>query len=190
MLALAEYARDAALREWILAFKHGGRSDLAPVLGGALGVRLAERRAADPGSARALLVPIPLHPRRRFERGYDQARLLAHAAARVEGLEVRALLARTRATLPQGSPFAPERAANVRGAFRLARGATRRLHGREVWLVDDVLTSGATANACAELVCAAGAARARVLVLARAERQRDGRSAAYAVNEREEVHLG
>lgn len=180
VLALAAYAHDAALREWILAFKHGGRHDLAPVLGGALGVRLAEWRAAASSGASALLIPVPLHPRRRFERGYDQARLLAYAAARVEGLAVRALLARTRATLPQGSPFAPARAANVRGAFRLARGAARRVAGREVWLVDDVLTSGATASACAELVLAAGAASARVLVLARAERQRGGWSAERA----------
>lgn len=194
VIALAEYARDDAFREWILAFKHGGRPDLASVLGGALGVRLASVRGAVPADEHALLVPVPLHARRRFERGYDQAWLLARAAARVEGIAVHAVLTRTRATLPQGSPFAPEREANVRGAFRLARGAARRVAGRAVWLVDDVLTSGATASACAELVLAAGAASAHVLVLARAERRRGCSSVEYAAgtdhDERAEVDLG
>ena len=77
VVALGDYRADEALRAWVLALKHGGRRDLAPPLGRALARRL---RAAFGG--RALLVPVPLHPLRRLERGYDQARALARAGGR------------------------------------------------------------------------------------------------------------
>jgi ComF family protein len=167
---LADYRAQPAGREWILAFKHGRRPDLARTLGRALGARLAENRACEMQPP-PLLVPVPLHWLRRFERGYDQALLLARAAAEVEGLEVVRALSRSRSTAVQGSIGAPSRTANVAKAFAPRRTwppASRRILGREVWLVDDVVTSGATASECARALKRLGAARIGVLALARA----------------------
>jgi ComF family protein len=152
----------SGLHDWVLAFKHGGRRDLAPALAALLGERLRER------GARGLLVPVPLHPLRRFERGYDQAALLAEELARRTGLRTVAALRRRRATRPQGSALALSRAANVRGAFRLGPFARRKLAGQELWLVDDVLTSGSTADECARVLLHAGAVSVGVALVARA----------------------
>jgi ComF family protein len=163
-VALADYRAQPSIREWILALKHGGRQDLARTLGRALGARLAELRAE-------ILVPVPLHSLRRLERGYDQALLLARAAAEVADARVVRALRRVRSTAPQGSLGAPPRAANVQGAFASRRTWPRPgrvLAGREVWLVDDVVTSGATADACARALKRLGVARVGVAALARA----------------------
>ncbi|MBL8857676.1 MAG: ComF family protein [Planctomycetes bacterium] len=169
---LLDYGRDPAARAWVLALKHGGRRDLAAPLGVLLGARLELEPASE---LPRVLVPVPLHATRSLERGYDQARLLADAVAGATGLAVVCALARVRATPPQGSGLAPPRAANVRGAFAPARQmflgrerVLRKIRGAEVWLVDDVLTSGATANECARVLKRLGAARVHVLALARA----------------------
>lgn len=169
-IALADYRAQPSAREWILALKHGRRPDLALTLGRALGMRLAAAQRRKEVRA-PILVPVPLHPLRRFERGYDQALLLARAAAEVEGLLVLRALRRARFTAVQGSLGAPSRTANVAGAFRERwtwPRASRRLGGREVWLVDDVVTSGATASECARTLKRLGAARVGVLAVARA----------------------
>lgn len=165
VLALGDY-REPALREHVLALKHGGRRDLAEPLGGLLAALLAARAGGEP--ARAVLVPVPLHRWRRLERGYDQAELLARAAGAAAGVPVARALARARRTAPQGSPGAASRAANVRGAFAARSRAAAALAGREAWLVDDVVTSGATAAECARTLKRAGAAAVGVLALARA----------------------
>lgn len=166
VLALGDYREDLALREWILRLKHGGRADLAHPLGGWLGEHLA-RRVGAPRARGALLVPVPLHPLRRFERGYDQADLLARAAALASGGVTLRILRRTRWTSPQGAIEAPSRSKNVHGAFAIAHGGLE-FTGRAVWLVDDVLTSGATASACARVLREEGAPSVSVLCLARA----------------------
>ncbi len=169
-LVLGDYHAEAGLRAWILALKHGGRRDLAE----ALGRRLAEQAQGGLGGAGlagSLLVPVPLHALRRFERGYDQAWCLARSAARAGGAEAVCGLRRARWTPPQGSPGSRSRRANVHGAFRLRRGAQSRLAGRSVWLVDDVLTSGATASACARALLRGGAREVGVLALARVDLQ-------------------
>jgi len=160
-----DYRASEAGRAWILALKHGGRRDLAAPLGAVLGRRLlaVAARAED-----ALLVPVPLHPLRRLERGYDQALLLARAVGRAVDLDVSRALVRRRSTRVQGAPGSPSRTANVRGAFRLDNSAEPSVAGRAVWLVDDVVTSGATANECARVLRRAGARRVDVLALARA----------------------
>ena len=94
---------------------------LARELGCALGARLVDEKL-DGDTA---LVSVPLHPRRRLERGYDQAALLAAAAAGRTGLTVVRALARVRDTTPQGAPGARSRRANVRGAFRARRRAVQ-----------------------------------------------------------------
>lgn len=157
------------VREWLLAFKHGGRRELAEFFA----QRLHERvTLPEPGCEPPLLVPVPLHRWRHLARGYDQAFLLARALGEVRGWDCARLLKRVRATRPQGSALALSREANVRAAFELRRSLGRSLQamleGRSVWLVDDVLTSGATADECARCLLRAGAARVEVVVVARA----------------------
>lgn len=171
VVAFGSYA--GGLRDWVLALKHRGRRDLAEPLGEALARRWCEReREAEPDApaarARVALVPLPLHPARALERGYDQARLLAAELAEQRGLPLWSALRRVRATPPQGSVLAAPRAANVRGAFALRRLGRARLRGAELWLVDDVLTSGASAAECARVLRGAGARSVRVLCVARA----------------------
>lgn len=163
-LCVGDYGPGEPLRPWLLALKHGGRRDLARPLGQALGARLAE----EVGGREELLVPVPLHPLRRLERGHDQARLLAREAGRAAGCTWRPLLVRRRWTEPQGTPGAGSRRTAVAGAFRPRRGAARVLRGRAVWLVDDVLTSGATLSECARVLRRAGARSVGALVVARA----------------------
>jgi ComF family protein len=164
-LRLGDYHRTAALRDWILQLKHAGRRDLARPLGAAM-ARLLEQEP-DPWRESALVVPVPLHRLRRFERSYDQALLLARAIARAADLRCVRALKRPRYTEPQGAPGHRSRRANVRQTFRAGRAA-RAVEGRSVWLVDDVLTSGATASECARLLRRSGATRVGVIVVARA----------------------
>jgi ComF family protein len=165
-VALGDYREQPALREWVLAFKHGGRADLARPLAEALADAMASAGALDDRSA--LLVPVPLHPRRRVERGYDQAARLATELERTCGLARASALKRSRDTPPQGEPGSSSRQANVRSAFAPRMRCMRLLAGRRAWIVDDVVTSGATAAECARLLRHMGAAEVSVLALARA----------------------
>ena len=116
---------------------------------------------------RAVMVPVPLHRARRRQRGFDQARFLAEQVASRSGLEVEPrALERCVPTLPQGDPRVTNRSQNVAGAFALVCG--RGLEGRRVILVDDVITSGATARSCAEILMQAGAAEVGLLTACRA----------------------
>jgi ComF family protein len=166
LIAGGSYRAPAALREWILAFKHGGRRELARPLAAFLAETWVREGGPPPG---ALLTSVPLHPLRGLERGYDQARLLAEELAEHLGLACVSALRRRRWTPPQGAPGASSRAANVAGAFELVARRAARLAGRSVWLVDDVVTSGATARACAEVLRLAHAREVSVLALARVE---------------------
>jgi ComF family protein len=163
------YARAALLygdlaREAIHAFKFGGRRGLANPLGDLLaGLGLS----ALPGAAPDLLVPVPLHPRRARERGYNQALLLARRLERAWRVPVVAdALVRAVPTLPQADLDAAARRRNVRDAFAVSQ--PERIAGRHVVLVDDVLTTGATAGECARSLYRAGAAAVGVLTVARA----------------------
>ncbi|HEV8411369.1 MAG TPA: phosphoribosyltransferase family protein [Gemmatimonadaceae bacterium] len=129
---------------------------------------MAERMArlgwpTDVIAERAAIVPVPLSPVRERERGFNQAALLADALAARWRIPVwRDALARTRATRTQTRLTPGERSANVRDAFEVPdesslRGARMRVRGRHIVLVDDVLTTGATLNACAATLFAAGA---------------------------------
>jgi ComF family protein len=131
-----------------------------PELGRPLG-----RLIADRGLSRAEVVtPVPLHPRRLRARGFNQAALLALGAS-AAGPRLAHLLVRVRDTPPQTGLGREARRRNVRGAFALARRAEVR--GLRVTLVDDVLTTGATAEACAEVLLAGGAKTVEVLTVAR-----------------------
>ena len=115
----------------------------------------------------ARLVPVPLHPRKRRERGYNQSALLAGELARVAGgsTSVAYLLVRRLDTPTQTAFDRQSRLANLQNAFALAPGATLRSSDRYV-LVDDVFTTGSTVNACARVLRKAGAERVDVATLA------------------------
>lgn len=161
-LVLSDYS-DAALREWILTCKHRGRAELGEVLGRALG-RSARDRDPEPG----LLVPVPLHWLRRLERGHDQAAGIARGLARELRFPLLNALRRVRYTTPQGTPGAVSRRANVHGALCVRRASGARVRDARVWLVDDVLKSGATLSECARVLRAAGARSVGALIVARA----------------------
>jgi len=152
-----------ASKRLLLGFKHGDRTDGAP----AYATWLA--RAGAPLIAEAdLILPVPLHWLRLFRRRYNQSALLAQALARHSGLPVATgLLRRRRNTPPQGHLPRSARRQNVAGAFAVAPDARAQLEGRRLLLIDDVLTTGATAEACAKLLKRQGAAAVDVLVLAR-----------------------
>lgn len=133
----------------------------------ALGALLAEQMiAAWPRWEQPpdLILPIPLHARRRRQRGYNQSELLARPLGRALGIDVDTdSLRRTRHTVPQVGLGPDERQANVRGAFEAGAAVA----GRHVLLIDDVLTTGATMSAAAEALLAAGAAGVAAYCLAR-----------------------
>ena len=161
--ARAALAYDDQAKKLLLPFKHADRPEQA----GPLAAMMARSGAAL--LARAdLLVPVPLHRSRLRARRYNQAVLLARALARGSGLAMLPdALIRARATPPLGELNAAARAAVVEGIFAVRPHRLAAINGQRVLLVDDVMTSGATARACTEVLLEAGAAGVDVLVAAR-----------------------
>jgi len=156
--AVGPYA--GSLKRLIAAYKFEGWDLLAPPAAARM-AELARRTRLDEGVD--AVVPVPSTRGRNRRRGYDPADLLAMEAARRLGLPAEALLARTRETAPQSDLPASKRPANVAGAFAARPAAA----GRSILLVDDVVTTGATAFAAASALRAAGARTVCLLVLAR-----------------------
>lgn len=160
-IAAATLYNDAS-RRLVLAIKRGGRIALAPLLARMMLARVH-------GLERDwLVVPVPLHRWRLWARGYNQSALLGRELARSSGarLAVDALL-RVRATPMLGGLGKRQRARALRGAIRINPARRGEVQGRNVLLVDDVLTSGATTNACVRTLKRAGAQRVVVACFAR-----------------------
>jgi ComF family protein len=157
--AVGPYA--GTLRQAVQRFKYQGQLPLARPLGELLVISLRNGAAPRPD----LVVPVPLHVSRLRARGYNQSLELArHVGRRLRAPVAVDLLQRVRATAPQQELDAAARKSNLLGAFAVSR----RLPGRRILLVDDVLTTGATARGCAAALRAAGAAAVEVAVLGRA----------------------
>lgn len=152
------------LRLCIHALKYTGNTRLAEPLG-----RLLARTYTAYNMAADVIIPVPLHRERERERGYNQAQLLAKVCARWIGLPLNTtIIKRVRATPPQVGLTASERQRNVCGAFSCVQlPATETLYQRKILIVDDVCTTGATLEACAAPLLAAGAQSVWGLVLAR-----------------------
>jgi ComF family protein len=142
--------------------KYAGERRLAGPFGAAVA-----RRWARAGVGGDMLVPVPVHADRLRARGYDQAELIAMAAARELRRRATPALVRRRATAAQYELGRDRRAANVSGAFAVQGPAVPHVRGRWVVLVDDVVTTGATLAACAEALIEAGAAAVSAVTVAR-----------------------
>ena len=166
--ARAILAYDEKSRGAILALKHADRLDLVPGFS-----RWLSRSGSTLLKDSDLVIPVPLHPWRLWRRRYNQSAELARRLARDWTLTYDPLaLARSRPTASQGAmASARARRRNVLGAFQVPNPA--RVAGRRILLVDDVLTTGATVEACARALRRAGAARVQVLVLARVVKASD-----------------
>jgi ComF family protein len=152
------------LRELIHLFKFGGVRALARPLGRLLAVALPRDGVLD------AIVPMPLHWRRRLKRGFNQSELLAAEVARRTGIPMVKALKKRHHTAAQTGLSRAARRRNLRRVFGVSRPALVR--GRRLLLIDDVFTTGATANAAAAALKDGGAARVTVLTLARADRLR------------------
>lgn len=152
---------DKGARDLILPFKNADRTDLARPLG----TWLAQACEAIMGED-CLIAPVPLHWSRMLHRKYNQSALLARFMAQTSGRVLcNDLLQRTRRTRKLGTLRPEERARILDGAIRLRR--PERAKGRDILLVDDVLTTGATLRQCSEACLAGGARSVRIAVLAR-----------------------
>jgi ComF family protein len=117
-----------------------------------------------------LLIPMPLHWRRRWKRGFNQSELLARRVAQSVRVPLSSALQRRRATRPQAGLTNAQRRQNLAGAFQVRKHSS--VEDKHVLLIDDVLTTGATVNAAAAALKRAGARRVTVLTLARVDRRR------------------
>jgi ComF family protein len=156
-------AYEGTLRKMVQVFKYGNVPVLAGPLGAMLGRAIPRERQFD------AIVPMPMHWRRRWERGFNQAALLADVASARLGIPISSAVRRRKATPPQAGLTGAQRRANMSGAFEVRQPAA--IQGKRVLLVDDVLTTGATAGACARALKRAGAAQVAVATVARADRR-------------------
>jgi ComF family protein len=154
-------AYEGVLRELIHLYKYGRVKTLARPLGALLAAALPREERFDAVS------PVPLHWRRQWQRGFNQSDLLARTIARRCGIPVIHALKRVRPTVAQAGLSNTGRRQNVTAAFR----PRRTVEGKRILLIDDVMTTGSTAAACALALKRAGAAKVALLTVARVDRR-------------------
>ncbi len=156
---------DETSRNPILQLKHADRLDLAPLF-----ARWLSRTARELIEEADAIAPVPLHPLRLLRRRYNQAAEIARPLAAMTGTPyLPDALVRRRATATQGGKSGSGRKRNVAGAFEVPEARRTQVEGLRILLIDDVLTTGATAEGCARALKAAGAARVDLAVVARVQ---------------------
>lgn len=158
---------DEAAKALVSKLKYADKTHLAPYLG-----RLMAAQGREALEGAELLIPVPLHWRRMLTRRYNQSLLLAREVSKASGISLLPdALKRKRHTPPQASLSRKERLDNVRGAFAATDQGKAAMKGKTVVLIDDVMTTGATIEACCKTIKRAGAKEVRVLTLARRLRE-------------------
>lgn len=158
---------EGAARDLVHRLKYGDRLDLAPTLG-----RMMTQAGRELLEDADVIVPVPLHRMRLWGRRFNQAAALAAVVSCTSGVPMAATaLARVKRTRQQIGLTRAQRADNLQGAFRSAAAERRHVEGRRVLLIDDVLTTGATANAAARALLRGGATHVDVLTFARVATQ-------------------
>jgi ComF family protein len=158
-------AYEGNLRALIHLYKYGRVKTLSRPLAGLLA------RVAPRDQRFDVIVPVPLHWRRQWQRGFNQSRLLANCLAKRLNIPSVEALRRARATSPQAGLSNASRRRNVAAAFRMRRGSS--VAGKSILLVDDVMTTGSTAAACALALKRGRAAKVALLTIARVDRRMD-----------------
>ncbi len=150
----------------ILGYKHSDQTNRAPTF-----ANWMSRAGADLINDCDIICPVPLHHKRLIKRRFNQSALLVREiAALVDKPAIPDLLTRKRPTRSQGGLSAKARLRNVRGVFEVTAARKAQLHGARVLLIDDVLTTGATVNACSKCLLEGGAIKVDVLTLSRVVR--------------------
>lgn len=158
-------AYEGTLRQLIHIYKYGRVRTLSQPLARLLDRALPRDERFD------VITAVPLHWRRRWQRGFNQAELLAREIGRKSGVPFARTLRRVRATRAQAGLSNTARRRNVSTAFECRRNSRARLAGKRVLLIDDVMTTGSTAAACARALKDAGAVRVALLTVARVDRR-------------------
>ncbi|WP_394728119.1 double zinc ribbon domain-containing protein [Altererythrobacter sp. GH1-8] len=153
-----------ASRQLVLAFKHGGKIALAPMLAGLIAAQIAD---AEPDNL-PLIIPVPLHRWRLWKRGYNQAALLGRELEKLgKGQLLHQGLARLHATPSLGGLGRSARQRALAGSIAVPKAMRKRIISRNIILVDDVMTSGATSDACVKALLKAGAETVTIACFAR-----------------------
>jgi len=158
-------AYEGALRDAIHLFKYGKVRTLAGPLGDLLAAAIPRDQRFD------AIAPVPLHWRRKWQRGFNQAELLARSLARRSGIPMLRALRRVHSTATQAGLSNTRRRSNVAKAFHVRKNMA--LAGKRILLIDDVMTTGSTAAACAVALKRAGAVKVSLLTVARVDRRMD-----------------
>ena len=167
LLAAAGNYDDLVLQNLIHYFKYKSFKNLAPILGEILIKYLSNLSLSMVKSQKSVVVPVPLHPRRERQRGFNQAKLIAEIVAKTFALELFVNMKRIKNNKPQAKLKDSEmRIKNMAGCFKIEN--PEQIRDKNILLVDDVFTSGATMNEAVKILKANGAKRIIALVIAKA----------------------